>query len=191
MPTVFTHPVVPLAIGVALGSRIVPPRLLACGAVAAILPDLDVIAFRLGIPYAAEFGHRGFSHSLLFSLIAALLAACSFRWLRAKFLHAFLFLLMAVGSHGLLDTLTDGGLGIALLWPWSEHRYFAPFQPIVVAPLGLSRFFSERGVTVLKSEFLWVWMPAFASCTALFGARVAAKLRRARGNRSPSPARAG
>lgn len=190
VPTVFTHPVVPLAIGMALGRRIVPPRLVACGAIAAILPDLDVLAFRLGIPYATEFGHRGFSHSLLFALVAALLGACCFRWLRANFLRSFLFLLMAVGSHGLLDTLTDGGLGIALLWPWSDHRYFAPFQPIAVAPLGLSRFFSERGVTVLKSEFLWVCLPAFATSVALFGARVAT-LRRARTHRSPLATRIG
>lgn len=173
MPTIFTHPVVPLAIGAALGRRIIPPRLLACGAIAAILPDLDVIAFRLGIPYAAEFGHRGFSHSLLFAFSVALLGACCFRWLRASFLRSFLFLLSAISSHGLLDTLTNGGLGIALLWPWSEHRHFAPLQPIEVAPLGVSRFFSERGVSVLKSEFLWVWLPAIAVGMALFAVRVA------------------
>jgi inner membrane protein len=45
MPTLLTHPVVPVALGVALGTRWVSPRLLAAGAVAALLPDADVVAF--------------------------------------------------------------------------------------------------------------------------------------------------
>lgn len=64
MPPVFTHPAVPLAIGVGLGRGAVSGRLLACGVIGSVLPDLDVLAFRFGIPYAAEFGHRGVSHSL-------------------------------------------------------------------------------------------------------------------------------
>lgn len=31
-------------------------------ALLAVLPDLDVISFGLGIPYGAKLGHRGFSH---------------------------------------------------------------------------------------------------------------------------------
>lgn len=173
MPTALTHPVVPLAIGIALGRKAIPARLVVCGAIASVLPDLDVIAFRLGIPYAAEFGHRGFSHSLLFAFLAALLGACFFRWLKAGFLLSFLFLFVAAGSHGLLDTLTNGGLGVALLWPWSEHRYFAPVQPIEVSPLGVNRFFSERGITVLKSELFWVWLPAFSSSAIALATRIA------------------
>jgi inner membrane protein len=162
MPTVFTHPAIPLAIGLGLGRKVISSRLLLCGAIGSILPDLDVIAFRVGIPYSAEFGHRGFSHSLLFAFLVAILAACFFQWLQTSFFRSFLFLFVAVASHGLLDTFTNGGLGIALLWPWSEHRYFAPFHPIEVSPLGLGRFLSERGVAVLKSELFWVWLPAIA-----------------------------
>lgn len=173
MPTIFTHPAVPLAVGFGLGRGIISTRLLVCGAIGSIVPDLDVVAFRIGIPYAAEFGHRGFSHSLLFAVVAALLGACFYPWLKTTFLRAFLFLAVAVGSHGLLDTFTNGGLGIALLWPWSEHRYFAPFQPIEVSPLGMARFFSERGVAVLKSELLWVWLPAFAIYIIILAARLA------------------
>ena len=39
-----------------------------------MLPDLDVIAFRLGIPYAAPFGHRGASHSLCAALLVGAMA---------------------------------------------------------------------------------------------------------------------
>lgn len=179
MPTFLTHPAVPLALGLGLGRSAVSGRLLACGLVGAILPDLDVIAFRLGIPYAAAFGHRGFSHSLLFAVVAALLAACACKPLRTTPGRAFTFVGLTVASHGLLDTLTNGGLGIGLFWPWSETRYFAPVQPIEVSPLNPARFFSPRGVAVLLSELMWVWFPLAALVLPAFGARRAS--RRARG----------
>jgi len=173
MPTIFTHPAVPLAIGFGLGRKVISPPLLVCGIIGSVLPDLDVIAFRMNIPYMAEFGHRGFSHSLLIAFVLALLGACLFRWLKTGFFQSLLFLLAAISSHGLLDTLTNGGLGIALLWPWSEHRYFMPFHPIEVAPIALSRFLSERGLSVLKSELHWVWLPAIAATALMIFARLA------------------
>jgi inner membrane protein len=66
-------------------------------------------------------------------------------------------------SHGVLDAFTNGGLGIAFLWPWSAHRYFFPIQMIEVSPLGLRPFLSAWGLNVLLSELLWVWIP----CTLL------------------------
>jgi hypothetical protein len=39
------------------------------------------------------------------------------------------------------------------------ERYFAPVQVIQVATIGISRFLSPRGVSVLISEILWVWIP--------------------------------
>ena len=62
-----------------------------------------------------------------------------------------LILLLVMASHGLLDTLTDGGLGVALLWPWSNHRFFAPWRPIPVAPIGAT-LFSARGLEVVLTE---------------------------------------
>ena len=59
MPTILTHTAVPLALGLGLGKEIVPRRVLWAGVALSILPDLDVLAFRFGIPYAAPFGHRG------------------------------------------------------------------------------------------------------------------------------------
>jgi len=46
MSTIFTHPVVPLALGVGLGARSLPPRLIIVGCLLCILPDADVFAFR-------------------------------------------------------------------------------------------------------------------------------------------------
>ena len=57
--------------------------------------------------------------------------------------------------------LTDGGLGVALFWPWSDTRHFAPWRVIDVSPFA-NRFFSARGVEVLLSELRWVWMPTLS-----------------------------
>jgi inner membrane protein len=159
MPTIFSHPAVPLALGFALGKEIVSRRLLFAGVAASILPDLDVVAFSFGIPYEHEFGHRGFSHSFFFAALVALLGACAHRSLDSSFGIAFGFLFLATASHGVLDTFTNGGLGIALFWPWSGARYFARYQLIEVAPLSLSSFLSWYGVRVLLSELRWVWLP--------------------------------
>ena len=67
-----------------------------------------------------------------------------------------------LASHGLLDAMTDGGLGVALFWPLSNQRFFLPLRPIPVAPIG-RRMFSQRGLTVLVSEtvlFLPLWLYA-------------------------------
>ena len=159
MPTVFTHPAIPLVIGLGLGKDVIPTPLLISGIAVSVLPDLDVLAFRYGISYASNYGHRGFSHSLLFALILALLGASAFRYFQTSFGRAFLFLFLAAVSHGILDAFTNGGLGIAFLWPWSTERFFVPMQVIQVSPIGISRFLSLRGVSVLISEIIWVWIP--------------------------------
>ena len=171
MPTILTHAAVPLALRLGLGGKAIPARLLACGAIASMLPDLDVVGMRLGIAYSSDYGHRGFTHSLLFAVVLALAGACFHRRLRTGFLSAFLFLFAAVASHGLLDTFTNGGRGIELFWPWTSERYFAPARPIEVSPLGMGVFFSPRGAQVLKSEVIWVWLPALAAGLALLAAR--------------------
>lgn len=158
MPTFISHPAVPLALAAVI-RRDISRRLLLAGIVAAILPDLDVLAFRFGIPYAADWGHRGFSHSLFFALLIAVLGVVFARTLKTKRKTAFWFLGLATASHGVLDAFTNGGLGIAFFWPMSSERFFFPLQPIQVSPLSLSGFLSERGITVLRSELVWVWLP--------------------------------
>ncbi len=111
-----------------------------------LLPDLDVIAFRFGIPYAAPFGHRGASHSIGFAVIAAVVA-----WLLTRSWRSTLALFAVVLSHPLLDALTDGGMGVALFWPFSDVRVFAPWTPIPVAPIGKGML-SMRGAYVLLVE---------------------------------------
>ena len=174
MPTLFTHAVVPLALGVGLGNNTVSRRLIMAGVVVAMLPDLDVIAFQFGVPYGSEFGHRGFSHSLAVAAMIALAGAAARPALKSGFLTAFLFLFAACASHGLLDAFTNGGSGIALLWPFTGERYFAPVTPIEVSPIGVSRFLTARGASVLASEFVWVWLPCVAIALTMTGVRRAA-----------------
>jgi inner membrane protein len=159
MPTILSHPAFPIALSLALGRKIVSARLLAVSVVASILPDADVIGFKLSVAYSHQLGHRGFSHSVLFAILVGSLACVFAPQLKAQRLTAFMIVAFATASHGLLDMCTNGGLGIAYLWPQSEQRYFLPFRPILVSPLDLGRFFGPAGQAVLLSELKWVWLP--------------------------------
>lgn len=158
MPTIFTHAAVPVLLGVAAGKQRISRRLLCAGAIAAMLPDLDTLGFKFGFAYADTFGHRGVLHSLLFAPCMATFAALLHRCLHASALRVFAFVGVAAASHPLLDMLTDGGLGIAIAWPLTAQRYFFPWRPIHVSPIGM-RFFSVHSATVIASELLWVWLP--------------------------------
>jgi len=168
MPSILSHPAVPLAIGIGLGPDTISKRLLWAGVFVSILPDLDVLAFRFGIAYSSHIGHRGFSHSILCAFLIGLMGAFAAPWFKARFRTVFLYIFESMASHGILDSFTNGGLGIAFLWPWKDERYFAPFRVIEVAPIGLSRFLSPRGLAVLYSEFLWVWLPCLGVGAILF-----------------------
>ena len=169
MPTIFTHPAVPLALGLAPARHTVSWRLLWAGVVCSVAPDLDVIAFHFGIPYGHAFGHRGFTHSVFFAVALALLAVAMHRPLKARATIAFVFIFICTVSHGVLDAMTTGGLGIAFLWPL-EQRYFLPWRFIQVSPIGFS-FFSSWGLAVLRAELLWIWLPASIVAACGFFAR--------------------
>lgn len=162
MASAISHAVAALAIGACFYRPGVPRRVWVVGALCAVLPDLDVIGFRLGIQYQDPLGHRGFTHSLLFAaLLAGLLVAVVFRHGAPKLSRPalFAFFFLATASHGFLDAMTDGGLGVAFFSPFSNARYFLPWRPVQVSPIGLSRFFTTRALAVLWSEFLWIWIP--------------------------------
>lgn len=171
MPTILTHTAVPLAIGLGLGPLAVPRRLLIAGMLAAIAPDLDVASFRFGVAYSAIEGHRGLMHSFVFALMLALLAGVMAASLRTTRTRAFAFVLISGASHGLLDMLTTGGLGVAYLWPFSDARLFFPWHTIEVSPLSMHRLLSPRGRAVMESEWHTVWLPASAICMAVWAVR--------------------
>lgn len=171
MASVFTHAVTALSIGACFYRPGIPKRLWVTGAVCSAIPDLDVIGFDFGIRYGDFWGHRGFTHSLLFAALlatATVVAMAPMLLMRpdknssasASWTWAYLFL--ATASHGLLDAMTDGGLGVAFFSPFNDQRYFLPWRPILVSPIGIDAFFSSYGLAVLQNEFVWIWLPALS-----------------------------
>jgi inner membrane protein len=140
-----------------------PKRVWVAGAICSVIPDLDVIGFRLGIPYGDFWGHRGFTHSLFFAALLA--SAVLLTGFRRKLeghgrLSLWSYFFLATASHGFLDAMTDGGLGVAFFAPFNNHRYFLPWSPVRVSPIGITGFFAERGLAIVRSELLWIWLPA-------------------------------
>jgi inner membrane protein len=50
-------------------------------------------------------------------------------------------------------------MGVALLWPFTTRRYFLPWQPIPVAPIGAA-LFSPSGLQVAAAELV-LFAPLF------------------------------
>ena len=161
MPTILTHAALPLIAAWGLGPGRVPPAIAWAAAVVAIVPDFDVLGRFVGIPVESIFGHRGASHSIA---AAALLALLAVGFIRAdgRWQTKLGFLYAAALSHGVTDMLTDGGKGIALLWPVNDERMFAPFRPIEVSPILLRGLETGKLPAVLASEFVWLILPGFA-----------------------------
>jgi inner membrane protein len=126
---------------------------------ASYTPDLDVLAFRLGVPYGAAFGHRGAAHSILVGVAIGLAVGLVGLRLGVHGGVAVVTAVLVATSHGILDAFTDGGKGIALWWPFSNDRVFASWRPIPVSPIGL-RAFSPRGVGIMAREAV-LFLPLF------------------------------
>ena len=69
--------------------------------------------------------------------------------------------MLVTASHGLLDAFTNGGKGVGFFLPFDTKRYFFPWRPIRVSPIGY-HFFSKEGLETVWSEVLWVWLPTTA-----------------------------
>jgi inner membrane protein len=164
MASEFSHAIVALTMGQAFQPHVVNRRVLLLGVVCSIIPDVDVIGFHYGIQYGDVWGHRGLTHSILF---AALLSGVMVAWwhrLKSSMATAgvVLYFFLCTASHGVLDALTNGGLGVAFFSPFDTTRYFFSYQPIVVSPIGIGEFFTEGGMHVLVSEAIWIWFPSCA-----------------------------
>jgi inner membrane protein len=127
------------------------------------LPDLDagMLAF---VDYGHPLGHRGALHSLpVAAALGALLGLAARGQRRPRPGRLALLAALVLASHGLLDAMTHGGgLGVALLWPFDATRYWAPWRPIPIAPIGAGMW-SRRGAHVLLVEGL-VFGPVILAC---------------------------
>jgi len=185
MASAFSHAIVALAMGKAFQNKELSRRELFLGALCSVVPDFDVIGLYVGIRYGDVWGHRGLTHSIMFAvLLAASLVAL---WYRDKGKLAmtgiFLYFFLCTLSHGVLDAMTNGGLGVAFFSPFDTTRYFFPMRPVLVSPIGVSKFFSDYGVRVLASEAIWIWLP---SGVAFLVFRVVQRLWPAKSATSPS-----
>jgi inner membrane protein len=161
MPSIFTHAVFAGLLGRTFAPKRLPFRFWLFTALCPMIPDADAVAFALNVQRGSIWGHRGITHSILFAAVLGYVIAL-FGFGRSKplsrpFLMAY-FSLITI-THPLLDMLTNGGSGVALFAPFSSERFFFPWRPIEVSPIGLD-FFSSRGLDVLLSEIEWAWVPA-------------------------------
>jgi inner membrane protein len=179
MASAFSHAIVALAMGKAFRQKALSWRELVLGALCSVVPDLDVIGFSFGIQYGDLWGHRGLTHSVMFAaLLAGILVALWYRGKPAVVMTGlFFYFFLCTVSHGVLDALTDGGLGVAFFSPFDPTRYFFPMRPVLMSPIGVSEFFSAYGVRIVVSEAIWIWLP---SCMALVALRTVQRIWSAR-----------
>ena len=163
MASAFGHIAVAYAMGKTMKSVWGTTRFWIFTVVCCLVPDVDVVGLLMGIPYEHVWGHRGMTHSIMFAVLLGTVAAKITLshisvWTKPYAVLAVYFGLVTM-SHALLDALTDGGLGIAFFAPFDDTRYFFPWRPIRVSPIGAAEFFSSWGLGVLISELIWIGLP--------------------------------
>ncbi|MGJ8743864.1 metal-dependent hydrolase [Polaribacter sp.] len=174
MASIFGHAFVSVALGKSFPKKHQTFKLFLIAIICAVLPDADVIGLQFGISYGSFWGHRGFSHSILFALLLGIIVTFIFyrkQLFTTKGLILLLFFFLCTASHSILDAMTSGGKGVAFFSPFNNARYFFPWRPIKVSPIGISRFFSERGVKVILSELIWIGIPGLIYMTIIFTIR--------------------
>lgn len=163
MASIFGHAIAAVAIGNTSGTFYKSTLFWVLAIFCCAIPDADVVMFKFNIPYEHPFGHRGFTHSLFFALLLAVIIKSTFyssiKLNSKKGLLIILLFFLITASHGVLDAMTNGGKGIAFFGPFDNTRYFLPWRPIQVSPMSAARFFTERGVEIMMNEIIWIGIP--------------------------------
>ncbi|MGI8811616.1 MAG: metal-dependent hydrolase [Pyrinomonadaceae bacterium] len=160
MPTIFSHAAAAVSLGTLFSPSQSKPRFWILTAVCAMLPDADVVGFLFDVPYGSMFGHRGFTHSLVFGLLIGVVVWFSaFRNSQCSRYKIILYFAAITFTHPILDMFTNGGLGVALFEPFTDARFYSPWRPIEASPIGVG-FFSQAGVNVIMNELMWIWAPS-------------------------------
>ncbi len=174
MASIFAHGLIAYAFGNTFSEEVRTYKFWLLGIICSILPDADVLGFKFGIAYEDFWGHRGFTHSLVFAILLG--TVVTFVFYNKKFFYRTGLLLIfyftvCTASHGVLDAMTSGGLGIAFFSPFDDTRYFFSWRPIQVSPIGVNKFFSLWGIKVLLSELIWIGIPSGIYILALYYAK--------------------
>ena len=168
-----TQIVLGAAVGQATLGRKVGNKAILYGAIAGTIPDLDVLARYMVDTVTATEWHRGFSHSILFSL----LFAPSFGWLitkierksRAGLLDYTRLMFWGLLTHPILDAFTTWGT--QLFWPFEKRLafqsifvidpfYTLPFLVFVILAMCQKRTspkrkkFNQMGIFISSSYLL-------------------------------------
>jgi len=112
------------AIGQALLGKKIGGKAAVLSAIVATIPDLDVVLLPLYDSLERISIHRGFSHSILFSILGALLLTyilTRIKWTKhLSVKRLFIFNWLALFTHILLDAFTAYGTQVFL--PFSDNR---------------------------------------------------------------------
>ena len=175
MASAFTHAFIALPLGKTFFEKGMPSRFWLLAVLCSVLPDVDVYSFYFKIGYGSLWGHRGFTHSLLFAFLLSLAVVwMGFRDdepLYPPRWKLWLFFFLLACSHGALDAMTGRGYGVAFFSPFDTTRYSFPWDPIRISPIGLKSFFSPWGKEVILSEVRWVWIPSLLLWAGVGGLR--------------------
>jgi inner membrane protein len=156
MASIFGHGIVAYTLSKVIDKENIKPLLL-LALFSSVMPDLDVVAFKFGIAYEHPLGHRGITHSILFAFLWA--GTLAYLFGKTRKLIYFLVLFFTTASHGFLDALTNGGKGVGFFIPFNNDRFFLPWRPIKVSPIGIRDFFSEWGLQIIISELMYIALP--------------------------------
>ncbi|TSJ41233.1 metal-dependent hydrolase [Fluviicola chungangensis] len=166
-----TQIVLGAAVGEAVAGRKMGAKAALWGAIGGTIPDLDVFLRFFYDPLDAALVHRGFSHSLLFALIAGIfLMYFSGKGSGKKYTHRTWFLLwfLSIVTHPMLDIFTN--YGTQFFWPldWRltfnsvfviDPLYTLPFMVLLIGALFMNRESKRRRI--------WNWIGIGYSCLYL------------------------
>jgi inner membrane protein len=104
------------------------------------------------------WGHRLFTHTVLFALLAGVIAGVVGRMLHKKFFPVLAITSSLVLVHLLLDYLSfdcepSNGIGVPLFWPLSDKFYNFPFHPLAHYLLGNPY---STPIYLIANEFYYV-----------------------------------
>ena len=159
MASLFTHALVGTALGQAgISDWRKDWRFWCLVIVCSILPDIDSIGFLMGVPYGNLWGHRGMTHSLVFSRSPCALPLGMLQQSVSP----------ASGSSRVLLFRGDGfarrsgchdqrRIGCRLLLSLQSATLLLFVAADSCLSHRLTRFFTNRGLRIYASEILWVW----------------------------------
>ena len=171
-----THGLLGAAVGQALVGRRLGRQALGWGAMACMLPDVDIAWMNLSGPMGEFVHHRGFTHAAWFGFVAGpLLGALAWRCFgRARGnLSAWILLFVAgIFAHPLLDICTT--YGTQFLVPFSDRRF--TFNAVAIVDPAYSSILAVaiavglwRGVASGGSRTAAVWSLALSTAYLGYG----------------------